>query len=94
MCLPSPIMLCEVDSSARDFLSQVDIGTRVVVRYRIEGGLSDALGVLSSRTPTHCVIDTRRGLTTVDLADVVLAKQVPPSPTRRPATKRTNPAID
>ena len=40
-------MLCEVDSSARDFLSQVDIGTRVVVRYRIEGGLSDALGVPS-----------------------------------------------
>jgi len=87
-------MLCEVDSSARDFLSQVDIGTRVVVRYRIGGGLSDALGVLSSRTPTHCVIDTRRGLTTVDLAEVVLAKQVPPPPTRRPATKRTNPAID
>ena len=79
-------MLCEVDSSARDFLSQVDIGTRVVVRYRIEGGLSDALGVLSSRTSTHCVIDTRRGLTTVDLADVVLAKQVPPPPQRRSAS--------
>ncbi len=79
-------MLCEVDSSARDFLSQVDIGTRVVVRYRIEGGLSDALGVLSSRTPTHCVIDTRRGLTTVDLAAVVLAKQVPPPPQRRSAS--------
>ena len=79
-------MLCEVDSSARDFLPQVDIGTPVVVRYRIEGGLSDALGVLSSRTPTHCVIDTRRGLTTVDLADVVLAKQVPPPPQRRSAS--------
>ena len=79
-------MLCEVDSSARDFLSLVDIGTRVVVRYRIEGGFSDALGVLSSRTPTHCVIDTRRGLTTVDLAEVVLAKQVPPPPQRRSAS--------
>jgi len=83
-----------MDSRARDFLTLVDIGTRVVVRYQIEGGLSDALGVLSSRTPTHCVIDTRRGLTTVDLADVVLAKRVPPPPERRPATKRTNPAID
>ena len=79
-------MLCEVDSSARDFLSLVDIGTRVVVRYRIEGGFSDALGVLSSRTPTHCVIDTRQGLTTVDLAEVVLAKQVPPPPQRRSAS--------
>jgi len=78
-------MLCEVDSSARDFLSLVDIGTRVVVRYRIEGGFSDALGVLSSRTPTHCVIDTRRGPATVDLAEVVLAKQVPPPPQRRSA---------
>jgi hypothetical protein len=75
-------MLCEVDSSARDFLSLVDSGPRVVVRYRIEGGFSDALGVLSSRTPTHCVIDTRRGPATVDLTDVVLAKQVPPTPQR------------
>lgn len=78
-------MLCEVDSSARDFLSLVDIGTRVVVRYRIEGGFSDALGVLSARTPTHCVIDTRRGPATVDLTEVVLAKQVPPPPQRRSA---------
>ena len=79
-------MLCEVDSSARDFLSLVDIGTRVVVRYRIEGGFSDALGVLSSRTPTHCVIDTRRGPATVDLTEVVLAKQVQPPPQRRSAS--------
>jgi hypothetical protein len=72
-----------MDSGALDFLSHVDIGTRVVVRYRIEGGLSDALGVLSSRTSTQCVIDTKRGPTTVALDDVVLAKNVPPPPERR-----------
>jgi len=72
-----------MDSRARDFLSLVNMGTRVVVRYRIEGGLSDALGVLSSRTSTHCVIDTRRGPTSVAFADVVLAKKVPPPPERR-----------
>jgi len=72
-----------MDPRARDFLSLVDVGTRVVVRYRIEGGLSDALGVLSSRTSTHCVIDTRRGPTSVAFADVVLAKKVPPPPERR-----------
>jgi hypothetical protein len=71
-----------MDSRPRDFLSLVDVGSRVVARYRIEGGLSDALGVLSSRTSTHCVVDTRRGPTTVAFADVVLAKKVPP-PERR-----------
>ena len=54
-----------MDSRAIDFLSEVDLGTRVVVRSRVEGGFTDALGVLHSRTSSHCVIDTKRGLTTV-----------------------------
>jgi hypothetical protein len=71
-----------VDSRATDFLSHVDLGTRVVVRSRIEGGFSDALGVLYSRTSSHCAIDTRRGLITVTFGEVVLAREVPPPPKR------------
>ena len=32
------------------FLAAADLGTRVVVRYRIEGGMTDALGELVART--------------------------------------------
>ena len=71
-----------MDSPALDFLSYVELGTRVVVRSRIEGGFTDALGVLRSRTSSDCVIDTKRGLTTVALSDVILAKKVPPPPER------------
>ena len=71
-----------MDSPALDFLSYVELGTRVVVRSRIEGGFTDALGVLQSRTSSTCVIDTKRGLTTVALSDVILAKEVPPPPER------------
>jgi hypothetical protein len=55
----------------------------VVVRYRIEGGFTDALGNLLARGETACTVDTRRGEVTITLADVVAAKEVPPAPTRR-----------
>ncbi|NKX53740.1 putative acetyltransferase [Arthrobacter mobilis] len=60
-------------------------GTRVVVRYRIEGGFTDALGELVHAGPADCVVRTRRGDVTVPLAQVVAAKQVPPAPPRRAA---------
>jgi hypothetical protein len=69
---------------AADFLLGVKPGTRVVVRSRIGGGFTDALGVLRSRTQTQCVVETKRGLVMITLADVVAAKEVPPPPALRP----------
>jgi hypothetical protein len=72
-------------TGAVDFLLGVKPGTRVVVRSRIGGGFTDALGVLRSRTRTQCAVETKRGLVTITLADVVAAKEVPPPPApRRP----------
>ncbi|MGW5703951.1 putative acetyltransferase [Amycolatopsis japonica] len=66
-------------------LPDVPVGTRVVVRYRIEGGFTDALGYLRSRDDTECTVETKRGLSKIRLADIVLAKTVPPPPApRRP----------
>jgi hypothetical protein len=82
--------LCPMGVCAVEFLLGVKPGTRVVVRSRIGGGLSDALGILRSRTQTQCAIETKRGLVTIALADVVAAKEVPPPPAprepRRPPT--------
>jgi len=68
-----------------DFLSSAVPGTRVVARYRIPGGFTDALGYLRSCDGTACVIETRRSTVTVTLSDVVAAKAVPEPPARRPA---------
>jgi hypothetical protein len=68
---------------AVDFLLGTTLGTRVVVRSRIEGGFTDALGTLESRTQTECVVETKRGLIAVAYADVVAAKEVPPPPAPR-----------
>jgi hypothetical protein len=58
------------------------LGTRVVIRYRIEGGATDVLGELISRTDSSCVVRTRGGDVTVMLANIVAAKQIPPPPVR------------
>lgn len=67
-------------------LQEFPLGTRVVVRYKLSNPviepLSDALGELREIDATRCVIDTRSGLLTVPLADVVLAKAVPPPPAK------------
>ncbi|WP_342745552.1 hypothetical protein [Sinomonas mesophila] len=60
-------------------------GTRVVVRYRIGQGFTDALGDLLSCTADEASVRTRRGDVVVHLADVVAAKPVPPPPPRRAA---------
>lgn len=65
------------------FITTAPLGTRVVVRQRIPGGLTDALGFLHSVSETECVVETRDGLKTVPLAAVVAAKAVPPAPPRR-----------
>ncbi len=64
-------------------LLDLPLGTRVVVRYRIEGGFTDALGPLVARDATTCTVDTKRGLVVVPLDAVVAAKPVPPAPVRR-----------
>src|SRR6478609_11912869 len=68
-----------------DFLSSAALGTRVVARYRIAGGFTDALGYLRSCDGSACVIETRQSTVTVTLSDVVAAKAVPEPPARRPA---------
>lgn len=64
-------------------LAAVPLGTRVVVRYRIPGGSTDALGELAERDALSCTVATRSGDVVVALADVQLAKEVPPPPPRR-----------
>jgi len=56
------------------------LSSRVVVRYRLDDGLHDALGILLEKAPTHVVIDTRRGRVKVDARTMVTGKQVPPPP--------------
>ena len=65
------------------FLAAAELGTRVVVRYRIEGGMTDALGELVARTDSECTVRTRRTDVVIPLALVAAAKAVPPPPPRR-----------
>nr|WP_217500629.1 hypothetical protein [Arthrobacter sp. C9C5] len=60
------------------------MGTRVVVRYRIEGGLTDALGELVGKPDGGCTVRTRRADVVIPLRLVVAAKEVPPATPRRP----------
>jgi hypothetical protein len=66
-----------------EFLRGVVLGTRVVVRTTIPGGLTDALGYLRQVDRETCEVETKRGLVSLRLADVVAAKEVPPPPPRR-----------
>jgi hypothetical protein len=69
--------------SAREFLAAASPGTRVVVRYRIDGGFTDALGDLLECGVTDCTVRTRTADVLIRLDRVVAAKQVPPPPARR-----------
>ena len=69
-----------------EFLKGAGDGTRVVIRYRLHDqaeSATDALGYVSAKSQTQIVIATVRGLATIDLADVIAAKEVPPPPIRR-----------
>ena len=72
-----------MDAAAADFLATAPLGTRVVVRYRIPGGATDALGDLIARTRGTCTVATRRGDVELPLTEVIAAKPVPPPPIRR-----------
>ncbi|MBT8158862.1 MULTISPECIES: hypothetical protein [Arthrobacter] len=69
----------------QDFLLNAASGTRVVVRYRVDGGFTDALGYLLSATAGSCTVRTRQSDVEIPLALVVAAKEVPPPPPRREA---------
>lgn len=65
-------------------LATTPLGTRVVVRYMLPDGMAtDALGQLTAIDASHCVVDTKRGLQRVPLAQVIAAKVVPPAPESR-----------
>ncbi|MGV8912885.1 MAG: hypothetical protein ACOH14_09765 [Rhodoglobus sp.] len=68
-----------------EFLKATASGTRVVVRHLIDDGrATDALGYFHLADDTHCVVATKRGLETIELAKVIAAKEVPPPPAPRP----------
>ena len=58
-----------------------EVGQRIVIRYRLEDGLHDALGEAVEVAPTHVTVATRRGPVRVDARTMVTGKRVPPPPT-------------
>ena len=58
-------------------------GHRVVVRYRLPSGqATDALGELLSADAETVVVDGKRGVERIAVADILAAKEVPPPPPR------------
>jgi len=72
-----------IGDDAVRLLGEVALGTRLVVRYRLDEGATDALGYLRARTAELCSLDTPRGLISIKFADVVAAKPIPEPPARR-----------
>jgi len=69
--------------SPEERLRAAGTGQRAVVRYRIEGGLTDALGTITALDAGGCTIETRTGPVTIPWALVTAGKPVPPAPERR-----------
>lgn len=60
-------------------------GSRVVVRYLLATGqATDALGELLSADDQTVVVDGKRGVERIAVADIIAAKPVPPAPAPRP----------
>jgi GNAT superfamily N-acetyltransferase len=71
------------------------LGSRVVVRWRLEGPdplsgatLTDAVGTLLACDEDSLTVQSARGPVTVERARVVAVKEVPPKPSRRGAPHR------
>jgi ribosomal protein S18 acetylase RimI-like enzyme len=64
-------------------LTSRDVGRRVSVRRRVEGGLTDVLGHLLDVTDDHLDVLARGEVMTLPTADVTAAKVVPPATPRR-----------
>lgn len=65
------------------FIREAELGTRMVVRSRIDEGFTDAVGYLRSLNDTECVVETARGRRMITLSAVTAAKAVPPPPPKR-----------
>jgi ribosomal protein S18 acetylase RimI-like enzyme len=73
-------------------VSSLPLGSRVVVRWRLEtpdpttgATLTDALGTLVQRDDDTVSVDTARGRLTIRRDRITAAKEVPPKPSRRGA---------
>lgn len=74
-----------------DIFATLEIGMRVVLRYRLpvaEQGsageqFSDALGVLLAVNEEQVTVQTRTGQVSIERQSVTHAKEVPPAPQRR-----------
>ncbi|WP_066295742.1 putative acetyltransferase [Arthrobacter luteolus] len=64
-------------------LREAGTGRRAVVRYRIEEGLTDALGTITALDPAGCTIATRTGEVFIPWELVTAGKPVPEAPPRR-----------
>ena len=64
-------------------LTSHDVGRRVSVRRRVEGGLTDVLGHLLDLTDDQLEVLARGEVLTLATADVTAAKVVPPATPRR-----------
>ncbi|MFZ3454802.1 ferrous iron transport protein A [Arthrobacter sp. 7Tela_A1] len=64
-------------------LREAGTGRRAVVRYRIPGGLTDALGIITALDPESCTVETRSGPVTIPWHLVTAGKPVPDPPARR-----------
>jgi ribosomal protein S18 acetylase RimI-like enzyme len=73
-------------------VSNLPLGSRVVVRWRLEAPdpatgatLTDAVGTLLERDAATLTVGTSRGPVTIATSRVTAAKEVPPKPSRRGA---------
>ncbi len=64
-------------------LGVAEVGRRVSVRRRVEGGLTDVLGHLLDLSDDHLDVLSRGEVLTLATADVTAAKVVPPATPRR-----------
>ena len=64
-------------------LTSQDVGHRVSVRRRVEGGLTDVVGHLLDVTTDRLEVLTRGAVVALAAADVTAAKVVPSAPVRR-----------
>lgn len=66
------------------FWQEWEIGQRVTVRYRVDGGFSDALGYIRRIDSSGLDVETKRGVVTVPAELITIGKRVPPPPPPRP----------
>jgi GNAT superfamily N-acetyltransferase len=79
-----------------DLAAALPLGSRVVVRWRLEvadeatgATLTDTVGTLTASDEHSLTVQTSRGVVVVERARLVAAKEVPPRPTRRGAPHRS-----